>query len=255
MFGNTPLFFSAQVERCEIWNRAEEVYRLKCRQADGIANRCGGGQTEMSKKTSTAVVEAPQKEASLKTGLLKTVANVIKTSKKAQKGLQKGCSAVSRVTGYEQHIAVFGESGSGKTTLLSVFYGKQQSVRFIDESGYELLANDATQGNQLLSLYNKVRDNLIEANRLHSTRYEFSVRPATREKKSKNAIRLVWHDYPGEWLTETHLGVQNKEKNETFERLVKADVAYFLVDAQKLKDAGGPEETVRQFQGSAGTYA
>jgi len=193
----------------------------------------------MSKKTSTTVVEAPQKESSLKQGLLKTVANVRKAIKKAQKGMQKGRGAVAHVMGYEQHIAVFGESGSGKTTLLSVFYGKQQSVRFIDESGYELLANDASQGNQLLSSYNKVRDNLIEGNRLHSTRYEFSVRPATRERKSKTVIRLVWHDYPGGWLTETHLGMENERKKKTLEQLVKADVAYFLVDAQRLKEDGG----------------
>ena len=193
----------------------------------------------MSKETSVVVVEESKKDAPLKKGLLKIVANTLKGSKKAQKGLQEGRSALGRVTGYEQHIAVFGESGSGKTTLLSVFYGKQQSVRFVDESGYELLANDATQGNQLLSLYNKVRDDLIQTNRLKSIRYEFAVRPATRDKKCKNAIRLVWHDYPGEWLTEQKFGMEAERQKETFERLVKADVAYFLVDAQRLKDDGG----------------
>ena len=142
-----------------------------------------------------------------------------------------------RLYRYEQHIAVFGESGSGKTTLLSVFYGKQQGLRFGEESGYELFAEDTSQSNQLLSQYHQVQDNTISPTRLKVSRYEFFVRPVT-EKKSKNIIRLVWHDYPGEWLTETKQGEENERKKRVFESLVKADVAYFLVDASKLKKYG-----------------
>jgi len=185
------------------------------------------------------VMSGNNKSSPVKNGMLKSIAHFRKGNEKARQELDKGRSFAGRATGYEQHIAVFGESGSGKTTLLCVFYGKQQSARFVDESGYELLANDASQGNQLLSLYNQVRDSIVQSTRLKSTRYEFSVRPATREKKSKNVIRLVWHDYPGEWLTEEKGGMEGARRKETFENLVKADVAYFLVDAQKLKSDGG----------------
>ena len=172
----------------------------------------------------------------VKETILKAGDRVATTCRKAKDNVR---TTLGRATGYEQHIAVFGESGSGKTTLLSVFYGRQQSGRFIDESGYELLANDATLGNQLLAKYHQVQDNLIQTTRLNSTRYEFSIRPATREKRSKAAIRLVWHDYPGEWLTEQKSGEEDVRKKETFEKLVKADVAYFLVDASKLRADGG----------------
>lgn len=181
-------------------------------------------------KTTTSAVDLP-------TVSTKAVNAVSKTTKEIGEKYGKARSAVGRASGYEQHIAVFGESGSGKTTLLSAFYGKQQSMRFIQESGYELLANDVTQGNQLLALYNQIRDNGILQTRMNATRYEFSIRPAT-PYASKNAIRLVWHDYPGEWLTERKDGLEDARKNETFEQLVKADVAYFLVDAQKLKTDG-----------------
>lgn len=149
-----------------------------------------------------------------------------------------GLSAVRRFSGFEQHIAVFGESGSGKTTLLSAFYGKQQSYLFGRENGYQLIATSASQGQQLLANYNGIRDNTIEQTRLEAVRYEFGIRPVLQDKKSKNLLQLVWLDYPGEWLTEDHFGLENERKRKAFEQLVKADVGYFLVDAVKLKEEG-----------------
>ena len=148
-------------------------------------------------------------------------------------------SKCGRFSGYEQHIAVFGESGSGKTTLLSAFYGMQQSPTFELENKYSVLAQDTDQGNFLLANYYTLQDprNMM-ATRLKSTRYEFSVRPEMISGVRKDVLRLVWHDYPGEWLTENKEGRENEDKLNTFRKLIEADVAYFLVDAAKFKAEG-----------------
>jgi hypothetical protein len=194
-----------------------------------------GNATKLTKKASPKA--SGKKQNLLKDKVVGIMSNLGKKNKTLKSVCGKIRSTTGRITGYEQHIAVFGESGSGKTTLLSVFYGKQQGLRFSEESGYELLASDVSQGNQLLSQYHQIQDDLIAPTRLKVSRYEFFVRPGM-QKKSKNAIRLVWHDYPGEWLTETKQGEENERKKKVFESLVKADVAYFLVDASKLKKEG-----------------
>lgn len=136
---------------------------------------------------------------------------------------------------FEQHIALFGESGSGKTTLLTVFYGYQQSIKFQKESGYRLLSDDLTQGQNLLSSFYKITSQPIPPTRLTSRKYSFTIRP---EGISKDAGRLVWHDYPGEWWTETKTATEQRDKEETFLSLISSDVALFLVDAAKLKKEG-----------------
>ncbi|MBR4674667.1 MAG: 50S ribosome-binding GTPase [Victivallales bacterium] len=136
---------------------------------------------------------------------------------------------------FEQHIAIFGESGSGKTTLLTVFYGYQQTIEFQHNAGYSLLADDTTQGQSLLNSFYNLETKPIAPTRLTSREYSFSIRP---EGVKKNAGKIVWHDYPGEWWTETKTAEEQEDKEKTFLSLISSDVALFLVDGTKLKNDG-----------------
>jgi ABC-type dipeptide/oligopeptide/nickel transport system ATPase component len=133
---------------------------------------------------------------------------------------------------FEQSIAVFGESGSGKTMLVSVFYGYQQSAEFKKRAGYSLLAEDTTQGQKLLQVYHRIEDDLLP----HQTRFRqhsfaFGVRP---HGLNADGCRITWHDYPGEWWTETRSGEEGQRKLEAFRALLSSDVALLLVDGQQL---------------------
>lgn len=137
----------------------------------------------------------------------------------------------------EQHIALFAESGSGKTTLLTVFYGYQQDAKFQKEAGYRLLADDVTQGQQLLSSFWQISSSAVPPTRLASRKYSFQIRLAG-VSKAKDSAHLVWHDYPGGWWTETRSGQEQMDKEKTFLALMSSDVALFLVDGAKLKNSG-----------------
>jgi hypothetical protein len=134
----------------------------------------------------------------------------------------------------EKHIAVFGETGSGKTTLLSVFYGHQQSFAFSKNAGYSLLAMDTTQGQKLLQTYHRIEDNLLPPQtRFHQKDFHFRIRLQGMQQDTCN---LVWHDYPGEWWTETRSGEENDRKMASFKTLLRSDIALFLVDGQRLRE-------------------
>jgi hypothetical protein len=58
-----------------------------------------------------------------------------------------------------------------------------------------------------------------------------------------NAMRLVWHDYPGEWFEQNVSGPEEAQRRvDTFKSLLRSDVALLLVDAQRLLDHQGEEE-------------
>ncbi len=137
---------------------------------------------------------------------------------------------------FEQHVAVFGESGSGKTTLLSVFYGSQQAANFTKLHGYSLLADDTTQGNRMLQAYHRIaEDKLPPATKYQHVPFVFNVRA---DGSTVDAGRLVWHDYPGEWWTETKSGDEADRKNTAFRDLLGSDLAILLVDGVKYRDQG-----------------
>lgn len=148
----------------------------------------------------------------------------------------------------EQHLAVFGESGSGKTTLLSAFYGWQQEPEFRFKSGYGVNAVDTTTGQRLRASYLKMAESLLPP----QTRYshepvEFTI---IARGLDANAGKLVWHDYPGEWWTETKTGTEGNRKIETFLALLKSDVALILIDGARLKRDKGIyiRELIRGFR-------
>ena len=136
---------------------------------------------------------------------------------------------------FEQHIALFGEAGSGKTTLLTCFYGYQAEIKFQKEAGYRLLAEDTTQGQNLLNSYYRISEQALPATRLSSKEYRFTIR---LNDVDQNVGRLVWHDYPGEWWAETKSGEEQADKEKTFLSLMSSDVALFLVDGAFLKEKG-----------------
>ncbi|WP_235480561.1 ATP/GTP-binding protein [Agreia sp. Leaf210] len=85
------------------------------------------------------------------------------------------------------------------------------------------------------------------ANRFSSTPYSFTARLKYRPDSKKSAdydgIRLVWHDYPGEWFHESPSGPEEDQRRaDTFRSLLASDVALVLVDGEELKRNAGREE-------------
>ena len=151
----------------------------------------------------------------------------------------------------EQHIAVFGESGSGKTVMLSSFYGATQEPQYMREGLVNVVADDIGQGTQLHRNYLGMRDSarLPAPTRFSSTSYAFSVRlkdagaKAANKAKQFDTMRLVWHDYPGEWFEQGVSGPEEAQRRvDTFRSLLGSDVALLLVDGQRLLDNAGEEE-------------
>jgi len=158
-------------------------------------------------------------------------------------------AAIIRVR--EQHIAVFGGSGSGKTVLVSSFYGAAQEQAFLKESLFHVIADDTGQGNRLRQNYLGMKNNarVPETTRFAATPYRFTIKMKDEgdDKVAKgrlfDALRLVWHDYPGQWFEEEPSSEEEAHRRvDTFRLLLRSDVALVLVDGQKLLDYAGEEE-------------
>jgi len=150
----------------------------------------------------------------------------------------------------EQHIAIFGESGSGKTVLVSSFYGATQEPQFLKSSLFDVTADDAGQGHRLHGNYLGMKDSARrpDTTRFSSTSYAFSVKLRVTSVKANgpkpfDALRLIWHDYPGEWFEQDVSGPEEAQRRvAAFKSLLGSDVAFLLVDAQRLLDNAGEEE-------------
>lgn len=151
----------------------------------------------------------------------------------------------------EQHIAVFGESGSGKTVMLSSFYGATQEPQYLQKSLFHVLPGDIGQGNRLHRNYLGMRNSarLPPPDRFAATSYSFSLKFKDGSDgnglnaRPFDALRLVWHDYPGEWFEEDVSGPEEAQRRiDTFKALLGSDVALLLVDGQRLLDNVGEEE-------------
>lgn len=159
------------------------------------------------------------------------------------------------VKSVEQHIAVFGESGSGKTVLVSSFYGAAQEPQYSRDKPWRVIANDAGQGGRLHSNYLGMRDQgrAPQGDKFLQTSYSFSMRfkgagSGPTKKRPIDELRLVWHDYPGEWF-ESEASTPSEAQNQvdTFRSLLVSDVALLLVDAQRLLDHAGEEERYLKY--------
>lgn len=151
----------------------------------------------------------------------------------------------------EQHIAVFGESGSGKTVMISSFYGATQESQYLQKSLFHVVPDNIGQGNRLHKNYLGMKNSAQppEATRFAATSYSFKIKlkdGADAKQKKVNPIetlRLVWHDYPGEWFEEEVNGPEETQRKvDTFRSLLGSDVALLLVDGQQLLDNSGEEE-------------
>ncbi|MGA3489724.1 hypothetical protein ACK8GG_17150 [Micromonosporaceae bacterium DT55] len=152
----------------------------------------------------------------------------------------------------EQQIAVFGGRGSGKTVLLSSFYGATQEPQFGKKNPFYVMADDFGQGNRLHRNYLGMKDStprLPRATNFTATSYSFSIKlkdasgPRAKKARPFDALRLVWHDYPGEWFEQDVSGPEEAQRRvDTFRSLLGSHVALLLVDAQRLLDNEGEEE-------------
>lgn len=151
----------------------------------------------------------------------------------------------------EQHIAVFGGSGSGKTVMVSSFYGGAQEHSFFKESLFHVIADDAGQGTRLHQNYLGMKNQAKTpaTTRFAATPYSFTIKlkdqgdAKAARARPFDALRLVWHDYPGEWFEQEPSGETEAERRlHTFRSLLRSDVALVLVDGQKLVDNAGEEE-------------
>lgn len=159
-------------------------------------------------------------------------------------------------TAPEQHIAVFGGSGSGKTVLVSSFYGATQEPQYLQKNSFNVVADDIGQGARLHRNYLGMRESarLPQPTRFSATSYSFSVRlkddsdPEAMKARPFDALRVVWHDYPGEWFEQDVSGSEEAQRRiDTFRSLLGSDVALLLVDAQRLMDNAGEEERYLKF--------
>lgn len=150
----------------------------------------------------------------------------------------------------DQRIAVFGESGSGKTVLLSSFYGSAQEPAFLARSPYRITAEDPGQGNRLNKNYLGMKNEAAwpDATRFRPETYTFSVTmttpadPKAKKRQPFDALRLSWFDYPGEWFEQdTAEHTEAQYKADTFANLLRSDIAFLLVDGQRLRDHAGEE--------------
>ena len=150
-----------------------------------------------------------------------------------------------------QQIAVFGESGSGKTVLLSAFYGAALEPSANATRPYDIVADDAGQGVRLHQNYLGMKNSGSRpaTNRFASTAYSFAVKKrqgaggSKEQGKAAPDLRLIWHDYPGEWFEQEPSSAEEARRRlETFEALLTSDVALILIDGQSLLDNQREEE-------------
>lgn len=151
----------------------------------------------------------------------------------------------------EQQIAVFGESGSGKTVMISSFYGVAQEPEYLQKNLFHVVARETGQGSRLhrnyLGMKNSAR--VPAPTKFSATSYSFSVKlkdgadPKVKKAKPFDALHLTWHDYPGEWFENDVSGPEEAQRRvDTFKTLLGSDVAFILVDGQRLLDNAGEEE-------------
>lgn len=151
----------------------------------------------------------------------------------------------------EQHVAVFGESGSGKTVLISSFFGGATEHKSSRNKPFKVVADDVGQGQRLLQNYYQMRSSaeVPQTNRFRAIPYGFSVtlkdRVDAKAQKTMpfDALRIVWHDYPGEWFEQEVSGPEEASRRvDTFRSLLASNVALLLIDGQKLLENAGQEE-------------
>ena len=143
----------------------------------------------------------------------------------------------------EQNLAVFGESGSGKTVLLSSFYGATQEAAFRSKSLYQVVAEDTGQATRLRQNYLKMKNaaQVPDQTVFTATSYSFALKPTRGDgtrKQPFSSVRLVWHDYPGEWFEQDP--TSESEATRRVETFTKFDDVGCRVDPRRRPETARP---------------
>ncbi|WP_047240067.1 TRAFAC clade GTPase domain-containing protein [Corynebacterium epidermidicanis] len=152
----------------------------------------------------------------------------------------------------DQQIAVFGQSGSGKTVLLCSFYGAARDKIQLDQSLFDLHAQD-NRHTTLISQYLGMKEDhkVPQLTRFASVQTEFKLKQkglGLKELAKTDSVRLTWWDYPGDWFERgTSTESERQDKAQTFRKLLGSDVALFLVDGQRLQEYVGEEERYLRY--------
>lgn len=79
---------------------------------------------------------------------------------------------------------------------------------------------DTSQGQELLCKYLKMKEegHLSSPTRYQHDAFKFNINV---RGLNKSAGSVVWHDYPGEWWTETKEDTENDRKIEAFQSLLQ----------------------------------
>lgn len=130
-----------------------------------------------------------------------------------------------------------------------------------DNNFFKIVAESIGQGQLLHQNYLDMKKDAVPPQQtiFASEPYSFKVSLKDSEsgqrqdRQAFEALRLVWHDYPGEWFErDTRTPAEEQRRTETFKKLLQSDVALLLVDGQKLIDHQGDEQ--RYFKSLFGSF-
>lgn len=136
----------------------------------------------------------------------------------------------------EIRLSLFGASGSGKSTFLASYYGNQQRNAFEDQHGYRLEAEDASDGNTLLSRYYRMEGGEFPLGTDAFGEYEFGLKV---HQLPEACLRIIWYDYPGGWWERTPAEESEAvARHEAFSKLLTSHVGFLLVDGKRYEEEG-----------------
>ena len=136
----------------------------------------------------------------------------------------------------ELSIAFFGESGCGKTVLLSTYFGRLRSQEYREQHGYSLFMSKVAPADRLLSTYFGLSEGRFPDTSQRFEDFSFDVQLKGLPPALQPALRVLWYDYPGEWLTQDGRDTDEIEERERgIGKLLSCQVGFLVFDGNLFK--------------------